>query len=187
MYEERMRDYAAEDEEENRGQYEFPEVEKALPECIRKTLKRESPDWKMRDRFLLRRFRNGKFRSWFERLRRIQRLARLPLKQSREYLELGYYDDPPLPSLLVAFKEHDAITACFDEEGQYMMEGTAEPTLCVVFSPRKPDEVRHALRIVDRFIAINCALFELFEEIQGWEKCDAGTSIDRGEPSLRVA
>jgi len=186
MYEERMRDYAAEDEEENRGQYEFPEVEKALPECIRRTLKRESSDWKAHDRDLLRRFRNGEFRSWFERLRRIQCLSRLPLKQSRDILELGYYDDPPLPSLLVAFKEHDAITASFDEEGQYMMEGTAEPTVCVVFSPRQPEQVRHALRIVDRFVALNCALFELVEEITAWEKRDAGTSIDRGEPSLRA-
>jgi DNA-binding transcriptional ArsR family regulator len=177
MYEERMRDYAAEDDAENQGQYEFPEVEKALPECIRKAQKRESPDWKARDRNLLRRFRNGKFSSWFEQLRRIQCLSRLQLKQSREILEYGYYDDPPLPSLLVAFKEHDAITACFDEEGQYMMEGTAEPTVCVVFSPGKADEVRHALRIVDRFIALNCELFQLIEEIQ--EKCHAGTSIDR--------
>jgi hypothetical protein len=185
MYEERMRDYAAEDDEDNRGQYEFPEVEKALPVYIQKTLKRECPDWKQRDRDLLRRFRSGRYGSWIERLRRIQRLSRLPLKQSREYLELGYYDDPPLPSLLVAFKEHDAITACFDEEGQYMMEGTAEPTVCVVFSPRKPEEVRHALRIVERFIALHCELFQLVEEIQ--EKCDAGASIDRGEPSLRAA
>ena len=188
LYEERMRDYAAEDDAENQGQYEFPEVEKALPACIRKTQKRESPDWKARDRDLLRRFRNGKFSSWFERLRRIQRLSRLPLKQSREFLELGYYDDPPLPSLLVAFKEHDAITACFDEEGQSMMEGTAEPTVCVVFSPREPEQVRHAIRIVDRFIALNCALFELVEEITRWETTShAGTSIDRGEPSLRDA
>ncbi|WP_420236861.1 hypothetical protein ACOBR2_14650 [Telmatobacter bradus] len=185
MYEERMRDYAAEDDVENQGQYEFPEVEKTLPECIQKTQKRESPDWKARDRDLLRRFRNGKFSSWFEQLRRIQRLSRLPLKQSREFLELGYYDDPPLPSLLVAFKEHDAITACFDEEGQSMMEGTAEPTVCVVFSPREPEQVRHAIRVVDRFIALICELFQLVEVIQ--EKCDAGTSIDRGEPSLRAA
>jgi DNA-binding transcriptional ArsR family regulator len=187
MYEERMRDYAAEDDAENQGQYEFPEVEKALPECIRKTQKRESPDWKVRDRDLLRRFRNGKFNSWFEKLRRIQCLSRLPLKQSREILESGYYDDPPLPSLLVSFKEHDAITACFDEEGQSMMEGTAEPTVCVVFSPREPEQVRQAMRIVDRFIALNCALFELVDEIQDWEKRDAGTSIDRGESSLRTA
>jgi DNA-binding transcriptional ArsR family regulator len=184
MYEERMRDYAAEDDAENQGQYEFPEVEKALPECIRKTQKHESPDWKAHDRALLRRYRNGKFSSWFERLRRIQCLSRLPLKQSREILESGYYDDPPLPSLLVAFKEHDAITACFDEEGQSMMEGTAEPTVCVVFCPCKPEQVRHAIRIVNRFIALNCALFELVEEIQEWEKRDASTSIDRGEPSL---
>jgi hypothetical protein len=84
--------------------------------------------------------------------------------------------------LLVAFKEHDAITACFDEEGQSMMEGTAEPTVCVVLSPRQPEQVRQAIRIVDRFIALNCELFQLVEEIQ--EKCDAGTSIDRGESSL---
>ena len=191
MYEERMRDYAAEDEEENRSQYEFPEVEKALPECIRKTLKRDSSNWRTHDRELLSRFRNVRFGfqyvSWIERLRRIQRLSRLPLEQSRDYLESCYYDDPPLPSLLVSFKEHDAIIACFDEEGQSMMEGTAEPAVCVFFSPRKADEVRHALKIVERFVAINCALFQLVEEIQGWEKCDAGTSIDRGEPSLRAA
>jgi len=133
---------------------------------------------------LLRRSRNGRFASWMDRLRRIQRLSQLPLKQSRDYLELGYYDEPPLPSLLVIFNEHDAITACFDEEGQYMMEGTAEPTVCVVFSPRKADEVRHAMRVVDRFVALNCELFELVEVIQEWEKSHAGTSVNRGEPSL---
>jgi DNA-binding transcriptional ArsR family regulator len=187
MYEERMRDCAAEDDEENRGQYEFPEVEKALPECIRKTLKRECSDWKVRDRELLRRFCNGRYGSWIKRLQRIQRLSRLPLKQSRDYIETGYYDEPPLPSLLVTFKEHDAITACFDEEGQYMMEGTAEPTLCVVFSPRQADEVRHALRVVERFVALNCELFQLVEAIQEWEKRYEGSRIDRGEPSLRAA
>ena len=185
MYEERMRDYASEDDEENRGQYEFPEVEKALPECIRKTLKRGCPDWSRRDRDLLRRFSTGGYATWIERLRRIQRLSRLRLKQSRDYIEAGYYDEPPLPALLVTFKEYDAITACFDEEGQYMMEGTAEPTVCVVFSPRKPDDVRHAMRVVDRFVALNCELFRLIEEIQ--EKCHAGASVDRGEPSLRAA
>ena len=59
MYEERMREYADQDDEENSGQYEFPEVEKALPECIRKTLKRECRDWKVRDRELLHRFSHG--------------------------------------------------------------------------------------------------------------------------------
>jgi hypothetical protein len=92
-----------------------------------------------------------------------------------------------LPAVLVSFKEHDAITACFDEEGQYMMEGTAEPILCVVFSPRQADEVRHALRIVERFVALNCEVFQLVEAIQEWEKRYEGSCINRGEPSLRAA
>ena len=187
MYEERMRDYAAEDDEENRGQYEFPEVEKALPECIRKTLRRECPDWRRRDRDLLRGFRNGKFSSWFERLRRIQRLSRLPLKQSREYLERGYYDDPPLPSLLVAFKEHDAIERLLRRRGPVHDGGHRRADrLCCLFAAQA-EQVRHAMRIVDRFIAFNCELFELIEEVQGWEKGYAGTSVNRGEPSLRTA
>jgi hypothetical protein len=124
-----------------------------------------------RDRDLLRRFRNGKFSSWFERLRRIQRLSRLPLKQSREYLELGYYDDPPLPSLLVAFKEHDAITACFDEEGQYMMEGT--PSRPCALSFRRASRSRFGTRcgLWIASLRLNCELFQLVEEIQGRNAC----------------
>jgi len=187
MYEERMREYADQDDEESSGQHEFPDVEKALPECIRKTLKHECRDWKMRDSELLRRFSTGSYANWIERLRRIQRLSRLRLKQSRDYIEAGQFDEPPLPSLLVSFKDRDAITACFDEEGQYMMEGTAEPTLCVAFSPRKPDEVRRALRVVGRFVVFNCELFQLVEAIQRWEKGNESPCIHRGESLLRAA
>ncbi len=62
MYEEQMREYAAQDDEENKGQYEFPEVEKALPECIRKTLKRDYHAGKAHDRRLLRLHRKGRFK-----------------------------------------------------------------------------------------------------------------------------
>jgi hypothetical protein len=43
------------------------------------------------------------------------------------------------------------------------------------------------MRVVDRFVSLNCEFFQLVEVIQEWEKRHAGTSIDRGEPSLRVA
>jgi hypothetical protein len=65
----------------------------------------------------------------------------------------------------VAFKAQDAVVACFDEEGQYMLEGTCEPTLGVVFSPQKPEEVKRALRVVRRFIALNVELFKMIEEL----------------------
>jgi len=173
---------SANDDDENRSQYEFPEVVKALPACIQKTLKEK---WRIEDRRLLRAHGNGPYRSWIDRLRKMQRLSRLRMEESQQSLEDRYYDGPPLPSLLVAFKERDAITACFDEEGQHMLEGSSEPTVCVVFSPKNADEVKHSMRVIERFVAFNTALFELVEELQ--EKEHAGSDSHRGEPSLRVA
>lgn len=187
MYEERMREWAAQDDEENQGQYEFPEIEKALPECVRKTLKRDHHEGKGQDRALLRKHGKGRFKDWIGRLRRLEQLARLPLKQSREYLEEGCCDQPPLPCLLVCFKEQDAIVACFDEESQSMLEATSEPALCVIFSPADPAEVRNALRIVARFVEINVELFSLVESIHAAEAHHGDSSFDRPESSLRIA
>src|ERR1700742_3432550 len=136
----------------------FQRWRKALPECIQKTLKEK---WRLEDRCLLRSHGKGPYRVWIDHLRKMQRLSRLRLEQTRESLEYRYYDGPPFPSLVVAFKERDAITACFDEEGQHMLEGSSEPTVCVVFSPKKADEVKHAARVIERFVAFNTELFEL--------------------------
>jgi hypothetical protein len=152
MYEEMLVEAANEDDEENRSQHEFPEVEKALPACIQKTLKEK---WRLEDRRLLRAHCKGPHRTWINRLRKMQRLSRLRVQESRDSLEDRYYDGAPLPSLLIAFKERDAITACFDEEGQHMLGGSSEPTVCVVFSPEKADEVKHAIRVIKRFVAFN--------------------------------
>ena len=181
-YEEMLIESANEDDEENRSQYEFPEVEKALPACIQRTLKEK---WRIEDRRLLRAHSKGPYRAWIDRLRKMQRLSRLRVEQSQQLLEDRYYDGPPLPSLLVAFKDRDAITACFDEEGQHMLEGSSEPTVCVVFSPKNVDEVKHVMRVIERFVAFNTELFELVEELQ--EKEHAGSDSHRGEPSLRAA
>lgn len=187
QYDERMHEYAEEDEE-NREQYEFPEVKMALPECIRKTLTCDDHySFTRNARRILRRHAGGKYRSWIEGLRKIEQLSRVRLPTDVRFREDGGYDTIPLPSLMVAFKEHDAIVACFDEESNYMLEGSAEPTVGVVFSPRKPEEVRRAMRVVARFVAFNCTLFQLVEELQEWEKRHAGTDLDRGEPSLPAA
>ena len=191
QYEERMREYADEEKEEggdpNGTQYEFPDVAEALPACIRESLDRSAGPWSLHARRLLRAHQDGSFRSWIQRLRRLQRIAGVRVRQSPEYLESGNYDSAPLPSLLVVFKEHDAITACFDEEGQYMMEGSCEPAVGVVFSPSRPAEVQEAIRAVSRFIIFNQELFELIEELQEWEKQHAGKHLDRAELSRRAA
>jgi hypothetical protein len=186
QYEERMREYA-EDDEGNREQYEFPEIAKALPESIRKSVEQPHAEQIGDARRLLAAHRGGRYRSWIDHLRKIQQLSRLRLAQSRDFLHDGGYDSPPLPSLIGAFNDHDAVTACFDEEGQYMLEGSAEPAVGVVFCPQRPEEVRHALRVVGRFLALNQELFQLVEELQEWEKRHEGTRRDRAEPSLRAA
>jgi hypothetical protein len=191
QYEERLQEYAEQDEEENKGQYEFPEVEKALPDCIRLSLNKGDHDrWNLRARRLLRKHANGPYRSWIKRLRTLQQLSRIRLRQPYSFIEEGNYDSPPLPSLLVAFKERDAITACFDEEGQYMVEGTSEPAVGVAFHPKNAVEARQAVRILERFVMFNHKLFQWVEELQEWEKSEnshADTRLDRGEPSLRAA
>jgi hypothetical protein len=186
QYEERMRE-SAEEDEENRSQYEFPEVEKALPKCIQKTLKRDHRSTITETRGLLSKHMSGRYGRWIKRLRKIQLLSRIPLRTDQSFREDGGYDSIPLPSLVVAFKEHDAIVACFDEEGQYMLEGSSEPTLGVIFSPHKQQEARLAARAVGRFVALNDELFQLVEEFQVWEKCDGDTRLNRREPALRAA
>ena len=184
-YEERMMEYA--EEEENPEHCEFPEVEKALPECIRQTMEGNNRIRTTEARRLISRYRNGKYGPWMDRLRNLIRLSRVRLPSDPSFREDGGYDTIPLPSLLVAFKEHDAIVACFDEESRYMLEGSAEPAMGAVFSPRNQEEVRRAIRTVSRFVAFNCELFQFVEELAEWEKHHAGTCLDRRELSLRAA
>ena len=163
-YEERMKEYA--EEVDNPEQYEFPEVEKALPECIGNTLEGKSRLYAVQARKLLSRHRNGKYGSWIERLRNIERLSRVRLPSDASFREDGGYDTIPLPSLVVAFKEHDAIVACFDEESQHMLEGSAEPAFCAVFTVDNPEECSSAMRAAERFVLVNRELCELIEAIQ---------------------
>ena len=163
-------------------------MEKALPECIRLSQNKDNHDRRnLEARCLLRKHDKGKYRSWIERLRKLQQLSRICVSPSCSFIEEGNYDSPPLPSLLVAFKERDAITACFDEEGQYMLEGSSEPAIGVAFCPQNAEQVRKTVRIVERFVVFNHELYEFVEILQEWEKCHADPCLDRGEPSLRAA
>jgi hypothetical protein len=183
--EEQLKEYA-EGDEENSEQYEFPEVEKGLPEFIRETIKRDHSGCRLADRRLLLKHRRGHFGRWIDRLRKIQGLSRLYKNAGKDLSESGYYDSPPLPSLLITFKQHDVIAACFDEESQYMMEGTPEPAVSIVFCPHDDDEVQMTRKAVERFIAINCELFSLVEEIAYSEAQHGDPDSNRGELSLRA-
>jgi len=186
-YEENLIEYAREDDPANRDQYEFPEVDKALPECIRGSLKHESEHWRLDYRRLLRRHRNGRYRNWIRHVETIAKLARVKSRsfEPRDYD--GYYDGPPLPALLIVFEEHDAVAACFDEESQHMLEGSAEPAFCAVFTLDNAEECSAAMRAAERFLLVNRELCRLIEEIHKQDKSDEGRDFNRGNASLRAA
>jgi hypothetical protein len=187
-YEENLIECAQEDDPANRDQYEFPEVEKALPECIRKRLKHESEHWRLDYRRLLGRHRNGQYRIWIRHVETIAKLARVRARFSEREDFDGYYDGPPLPALLIVFNEHDAVAACFDEESQHMLEGSAEPAFCAVFTLDHAEQCSTAMRAAGRFVLVNRELCELIEEIAEWEKSlDESRSRNRGDASLRAA
>jgi len=186
-YEENLIEYAQEDDPANRDQYEFPEVEKALPECIRGSLKHESEHWRLDYRRLLRRHRNGRYRSWIRHLEAIAKFARVSARSLEPSDYDGYYDGPPLPALLIVFEEHDAVAACFDEESQHMLEGSAEPAFCAVFTLDNAQQCSAAMRAAERFVLVNREVCELIEEIHALEKGDEGRDFNRRDASLRAA
>lgn len=187
QYEERMREYAEEEDQGNPEQYEFPDVQRALPECIRETLAHQPGIYKVKARKLMLRHRQGPFGAWIDRVRKIDQLSRIRVRSVQDFQMAGNYDSAPLPSFLIAFQEQDAVIAAFDEESNYMLEGNPEPTLGVVFSPSNFDEVQEAVRAASRFITLNCELCSLIEDITEWEKANASQRVDRGEPSLRTS
>jgi len=186
-YEENLIECAQEDDPANRDQYEFPEVDKALPECVRKSLKHESEHRRLEYKRLLRRHRNGRCRHWIRHLETIAKLARVRARSGERDDFDGYYDGPPLPALLIVFEEHDAVAACFDEESQHMLEGSAEPAFCSVFALDNTEQCSTAMRAVARFIAVNREICELIEEIQALEQNNEGRGVDRRDASLRTA
>ena len=187
-YEENLIEYAQEDDPANRNQYEFPEVDKALPECIRRSLKHESEHWRLDYRRLLRRHGNGRYGDWIRHVETIAKLSRVKARSFEPADYDGFYDGPPLPALLIVFEEHDAIAACFDEESQHMLEGSAEPAFCAVFTLDDADPCTAAMRAAERFVLVNRELCHLTEEIQAWEKNgNESRDRDRGDASLRAA
>ncbi len=187
-YEESLIEYAREDDPANRDQYEFPEVEKALPECIRRSLKHKSEQRRLDYRRLLWRHRDGRYGNWIGHVEMIAKLARVRARSFKPSDFDGYYDEPPLPALLIVFEEHDAVAACFDEESQHMLEGSAEPAFCAVFTLDNAEQCSAAMRTAERFVLINRSVCELIEDIHAWEKNgNESRDRDRGDASLRAA
>lgn len=160
VYSENLREWAEQEDEAARGEYEIADVEEALPLFLRGDDRLQTKDY----RALVRRHRYGPRKAWIESLLRITVLTRLPSRAPREVID-AYWDDSPLPALLICFQDQDAISAAFDAEAQSMHESSHEPAYLHVFSPSNPAEAEQAYRGFARFLAINLELFTLVEAL----------------------
>jgi hypothetical protein len=178
-YNEQLHDWMEQDEPESRDAYEFPAVDKAIPEPVR-----TAKDWTYRSaRRLLRRHLQGPCSIWIQKLLALHRLSRLNGQVMRFE---GEYDDPPVPSLLLVFRENDTIQACFDHESERYNETTNEPSCAVCFRPDVGEDFDAALRTMEIFLRVNMELAGLITLLE-CEETHASQREHRTEPSLRAA
>jgi len=103
-------------------------VEEAIPEPVRTAKEWTYPS----ARQAAAKASSGPHSVWIQKLLTLHRLSRLKGQVMRFE---GEYDDPPVPSLLLVFRENDAIQACFDHESERYNETTNEPSCAVCFRP----------------------------------------------------
>ncbi len=180
-YNEQLHEMMDDDDPDNKDSYEFPPVDEAIPPSV-KSLEA----WDVHAaRKLLRRHRIGPFAAWIEKLLLIERLSRLKWHRTRFESE---YDDLPVPSLLIVFRENDAIQACWDHEAEHYNEASHEPTCTVAFRPGDPDDCDRAFRTMFIFLRLNIELAGLVNLLNAWEeKTHASERQHRTEPALRAA
>jgi len=129
--------------EEDREQYEVPDIEGCTPKCLK-----EPALSVHRLKELARGIRDPEVQALIRgllELRRVSSRAKRP----------DFTDDmgdqlmdanPPLPCLLAAFTQGDAVVGCFDDEAQTAMETTPHPNLIIPLQLSNPSNVRQGFR-----------------------------------------
>ena len=129
--------------EENADQYELPDVERCTPRCLKeKPLSRRELDSSRQ------RITNHTVTALGDgllELCRVSEKAKRP-EFTEEMGEQLMDSNPPLPCLLAAFSQGDAIVGCFDDEGQTAMEVTPQPNLIIPLKLSEPGSVNKAFR-----------------------------------------
>ena len=137
-----LREWAA--QEADAGQYELPDVEGALPPCLRQTVLDEGEvahlKGKIRDALAM------KLVEGALDLDRVSAQAKRPELDDDTSQQLSDCN-PALPCLLAVFAEGDPVAACFDDEAEGMLEVTPEPNLIIPFDPTDAESVRAAFQV----------------------------------------
>jgi hypothetical protein len=163
---EMLREWVA--QEDDADQYEIPDVDGSIPPCMRQSALSKAELAHLKDNIN-------------DPLAQTLMNAVLALHHMSAQVERPELDDnireqlsdcnPPLPCLLAIFAEGDAITACFDEEAQGMMEVEPEPNIIIPFDPTDKDSVQntfHMFGVACQTIASASELVDLMPGNDQW-------------------
>jgi hypothetical protein len=163
---EMLREWVA--QEGDADQYEIPDVEGSIPQCMRQTTLSKAELAHLQDNI------NDPLAQTL--VNAVLALHHMSAQAERPELDDNIREqlsdcNPPLPCLLAIFVEGDAITACFDEEAQGMMEVEPEPNLIIPFDPTDKDSVQntfHTFGVACQTIASATELIDLMPGNDQW-------------------
>ena len=129
--------------EENTDQYELPDLEGCTPQCLKeKALSR--PELMNLRKTTTSETARALLDGLLE-LCRVSERAKRP-KFTDDMGEQLMDSNPPLPCLLAAFSQSDAVVGCFDDDSQTAMEVIPQPNLIIPLKASEPVSVRKAFR-----------------------------------------
>jgi hypothetical protein len=129
--------------EANAEQYEVPDVEGCVPQCLK-----DRPLSLQSLRTIGDAIRRDETRDLVDGLLdlcRISKRAKRP-EFTEEMGEQLMDSNPPLPCLLAVFSPGDAVAGCFDDEAETALETTPQPNLIIPLKLTEPASVRQGFR-----------------------------------------
>ena len=158
--------------EADQGQYEIPDVDGCVPECVkREPLSRSE----IADLALQAEGREvGALVNGIMELAEVSESAECPplTSEAREQL---VDSNPPLPGLLAVFHENDAIEACFDDDMQNALEAEPEPSFIIPLNANDTGSVRAGFEVFGvacQTIALVSRLIDLMPANEQWTRYD---------------
>ena len=159
----------------------IPDVEGSIPLPIRNRKGRAASAVRR-----LQKHSNGRFGEAVKTL--LDMWAIRPQIDTKKATRLEFeWDDAPLPTWVVFFEEHDAISQCFDEEAATYYECSHEPTWFTVFKVTDTAALQRVLREVERFVRVIQGLVRLNELFTKNEATDERLRQRRIRGQLRAA
>jgi hypothetical protein len=159
-----LREWAGSDD--NPDDYEFPDVERCTP----KSLKGPTLGTHGITRTLTS-TADPAIRRMLEAMLRLNAVSkRYSRPKMTEQIQEELNDcNPPLPSLLAVFSEHDAVEGCFDEESQTAYEMEPQPTLIIPMDIKNAASVKRAFESLRGFCRTIAAAVALMDVMPGNE------------------